>query len=142
MDRCNFKKAILKNCDFSRANVHLSDFTEAVTTGSDFTGCYGRGSLWLNATANATHFKRVSFKNALFINTDLTSSDVVGAELLGAKFDGAITTGLRNVDLAIFYWWLSPYGGPPSYQMRPGWKKLEGSFLGGVSIQENAARKG
>ena len=127
----------MRKCDFSRANLHMADFSGADLSGSDMSMSYGKAASFRNATMWVVAMRRVMFKNAFFLGTDLTGSDFVGADLLGARFDEAITEGVRNLDRAVFYWYLSPYGGKPSYDPRPGWQRLDRSILGGISIQEN-----
>ena len=77
-------------------------------------------------------------KNAKFFDADLTGADVARAEMLGARFDGAIVTGLRNVDRAIFIWFISPLGGKPCYDPFPGAIVLTESLTGEKSYQENS----
>lgn len=140
LTRANFTKTNMKKCDFSRANLHLADFTDADISGSDMTMSYGKATVFLRTRMWACGLRRVTYKNALFIHTDLRKSDFVGADLLGSRFNGANLQGVRNLDKAIFYWYLSPYGGPPAYEPRQGWIKLDQSVLGGMSFQENAAK--
>jgi hypothetical protein len=85
--------------------------------------------------------RRVTAKNVLFIRTDLTGSDFFQAELLGAKFYKPKLTMTRNLTKANFYWWMSPTGGPPSYDPLPGWVKMTESALGDITRRENAHRK-
>jgi hypothetical protein len=48
-------------------------------------------------------------------------------------------TGVRNVDRAIFRWFLNPsLWGKPTYDAYPGAMVLTESALGNISLQENA----
>ena len=138
--KTNFTKANVVKGDFSRANLHLADFTDADATGCDFTMAYMKSTLFLRSKVRSSHFRRVYAKNALFINADCRRCDFVGAELLGARFNGSKVWGVRNLEFATFKWWLSPFGGPPSYTERPGWEPLDSSVLGGISLRENSGR--
>jgi len=97
-----------------------------------------KGANFHNAICNSTIFRNVIAKNALFINTDLRKSDFFHAELLGARFNGALLDRVRNMHTAQFEWWLSPWGGPQSYEPRPGWLRIDRSMMGNISLQENA----
>ena len=77
-------------------------------------------------------------KNALFLNADMRGTDFVNAFLVGARLEGANLDGCRNMDRAIFRLWINPAGGRPSYDPVEGWIEQTSSFLGGLSLQENA----
>ncbi len=81
-------------------------------------------------------------KNALFFGADMRGMDFVNAFLLGARFDGAKLDGVRNAHRAIYEYWLDPNSpGKPSYDPVEGWYRYTESMLGGVSVQDNAARR-
>ena len=145
---CNFRGADLSGsdlrgalficADLSRAVLQGCDATGADFSGADLTGAYCRGLNLTDAQCWHTCFKGALCKNVKFYRTDLTGADIARAEMLGARFDGAITTGLRNIDRAIFRWFLAPTGGKPSYDPFPGAVVLTGSITGSESFQENA----
>ena len=139
LSHIDLRGATLIKCDFSRANLHGADLSGADLSGSDLSMSYGKAALMVGARVWRCAFRQAIWKNAFFIDTDLSGSDFVGAQLMGARFNGANLSHVRNLDRAIFYWWLNPHGGPPSYDPRPGWNKLDSSILGGISIQENAS---
>jgi uncharacterized protein YjbI with pentapeptide repeats len=145
---CNFRGADLSGsdlrgalficADLSRAVLQNCDATGADFSGADLTGAYLRGLDLTDAQCWHTCFKGALCKMVKFHRTDLTGADIARAEMLGARFDGAITDGLRNIDRAIFRWFLSPLGGKPSYDPFPGAVVLTGSITGAESFQENA----
>ena len=146
---CNFRGADLSgsdlrdslfvNCDFSRACLHKCDARGADFSGADFDGAYLKAADFSGATLWHTLFKRSCCKNVKFHDADLTGADLCGAEMLGARFDRAKTTGVKNIDMAIFRWFLAPtVGGKPSYEPFPGALVITESLLGDESWQENA----
>jgi len=135
-----FIGADLRKADFSRANLHLADFTDADLSGADMSMSYAKAALFLRTRMWNTIIRHAIWKNALIIDADMTGADVVCTLLMGARFDGTKLTDLRNADRAIYGWWMSPWGGPPSYDPIPGWQWLDESIPGGMSFQENAAR--
>lgn len=124
--------------DLSRACLHKCNAEGADFSGADMTGSYLKAVNFTKATMWHTCLKGVVAKNAIFTNTDLTGADFARAEMLGARFDGAIVTGVRNVDRAIFRWFISPFGGRPCYGPFPGATVLTESVMGDESYQENA----
>jgi uncharacterized protein YjbI with pentapeptide repeats len=75
----------------------------------------------------------------VFFEASMVGADLCRAECLGARFDGADVTGVRNVDRAIFRWFLNPsLWGKPTYDAYPGAMVLTESALGNISLQENA----
>ena len=138
---CDLRDATLISVDLSRANLFRTDFSGADVSGSDFSMAYMKGTKLHNTIAQSVLFRMIMAKNALFIGTDLRKSDFFNAELLGARFNGALLHRVRNMHTATFKWWLSPWGGPQSYEPRPGWLPIDKSILGNISIQENAARE-
>lgn len=124
--------------DLSRAVLQGCDATGADFSGADLTGAYLRGLDLTDAICWHTCFKGALCKNVKFFGTDLTGADICRAEMLGARFDNAITTGLRNIDRAIFRWFVPPLGGKPCYEPFPGAVVLSGSLTGEQSYQENA----
>lgn len=134
----DLRGAVFVCADLSRACLQGCDATGADFSGADLTGAYLRGLNLTDAQCWHTCFKGALAKNVKFTRTDLTGADVCRAELLGARFDDAITTGLRNVDRAIFRWFLSPLGGKPSYDPFPDAVVLSSSVTGDESFQENA----
>jgi uncharacterized protein YjbI with pentapeptide repeats len=137
----NLRGAKLIQADLSRACLHMADLTGADLSSADLTGAYLKAANFTDARIWFASLRRVTAKNCLFINTDLTGSDFFQAELLGARFNGAILTMVRNMTKANFYWYMSPRGGPPSYDPIPGWWKMDSSILGDITLRENAHRK-
>jgi len=135
---CDLSNATIIGADFSRACLYHTNFTDADVSGSDFSMSYMKSTKFLRATAWSCLFKNIIAKNALFIDTDLRKSDFFHAELLGARFNGAKLQRVRNLHTAQFEWWMNPWGGPQSYEPRPGWMKLSESMMGGISLQENS----
>lgn len=145
---CNFRGADLSGsdlrgalficADLSRAVLQGCDATGADFSGADLTGAYCRGLNLTDAQMWHTCLKGAVCKQVKFFGTDLTGADICRAEMLGARFDGAITAGLRNIDRAIFRWFVPPMGGKPSYDPFPGAVVLSGSITGDASFQENA----
>ncbi len=139
---CKFVKA-----DLSRSNLHMANCAGADFSSADMTMMYAKATIFNYARMWGAALKRGTYKNTFFLGTDMSYSDWVGSEFLGARFGvegkpeyDAIVTGVRNWDRAVFFWWLSPFGGKPSYDPKPGWTKLDRSILGGVTIQENIGR--
>lgn len=124
--------------DLSRACLHNCDAEGADFSGADMTGSYCKGVTFNNALLWHTVLKGAVCKNATFFQADMTGADIARAEMLGARFDDAITDGLRNIDQAIFRWFMSPLGGRPCYEPFPGATVLTESLLGNLSFQENA----
>lgn len=137
---CDLRDATIISADFSRANLYHTNFAGADLTGSDFTMSYGKGTNFHKAVAHCCIFRNVIYKNALFIDTDLRKSDFFHAMLLGTRFNGAVLDRVRNMRTANFEWWLSPWGGPQSYDPRPGWLKIDSSMMGNISLQENTTK--
>lgn len=136
--KTNFTGCDLRKADFSGAVLRLADFTDADLSGADMTMSYAKAALFLRARMWNTIVRHAVWKNALIIDADCTGMDVVGTLLMGARFDNTKTLDMRNTDRAIYQWWMSPWGGPPSYDPIPGWVKLDESLMGGMSYQENA----
>lgn len=136
---CDLRDATIIQADFSRACLYKTNFAGADLSGSDLSMSYGKGTNFHKAVAHSCQFRNVVYKNALFIDTDLRKSDFFHAELLGSRFNGALLDRVRNMHTAQFEWWLSPWGGPQSYDPRPGWLKIDSSLMGNISLQENAA---
>ena len=134
----NFSGCDLRKADFSSANLKLANFTDADLSGADMSMSYAKAALFLRARMWNTIVRHAIWKNALIIDADCTGMDVVGSLLMGARWDGTRTLDMRNTDRAIYQWWMSPWGGPPSYDPIPGWTKLDESIMGGISYQENA----
>ena len=127
--------------DLSRACLHMADLTGADLSGADLTGAYLKAANFTDARMWFVSLRRVTAKNCFFIKTDLTGSDFFQAELLGARFNGAILTQVRNMTKANYYWYMSPKGGPPSYDPLPGRYRMDTSALGDITIRENAHRR-
>ena len=127
--------------DFSGAKLLRADLEGANLVAADFTGAYLRAANFSYAKMWTTMLRRVSAKNAIFFQADMTYVDFNGGEFLGSRFNGAILDGARNVDRAIFYWWLPSDKGKPVYEARPGYVRRERSAMGGISLPENAGRK-
>ncbi len=106
--------------------------------GADCTGAYCKGVSFNHAVLWHTCFKGAILKNATFFEADMVGADLARAECLGARFDGANVEGVKNVDRAIFRWYLHPLGGKPCYDPFPGATVLTESILGTVSLQENS----
>lgn len=134
----DLRGALFIGADLSRACLQGCDAAGADFSGADLTGAYLRGLNLTEAVCWHTCFKGALCKQVKFHGADLTGADIARAEMLGARFDGAIVTGLRNVDRAIFRWFLSPLGGKPSYDPFPGAVVLTGSLTGDESFRENA----
>ena len=145
---CNFRGADLShsslrgslfvNADLSRACLHGCDATGADFSGADLTAAYCKAVDFGEARLWHTVLKRACCKNAKFFKADLTGADICGAEMLGALFDGARADGLRNIDRAIFRWFMPPGGGKPGYEPFPGALVLTESVIADWSWQENA----
>jgi len=134
---CDLRDATILGADFSRTCLYHTDLSGADVSGSDFSMSYGKAVKFYKTIAHACIFKNVIYKNALFIDTDLRKSDFFHAELLGSRFNGALFDRVRNMHTAQFEWWMSPWGGPQSYEPRPGWLKIDESLMGSISLQEN-----
>lgn len=138
----NLSGAVLVKADLSRACVYQTKFEGANLSTADLTGAYGRAMNVRGARCWATYFRYGQFKNAIFADADLTGADFVNSLLLGARFDNAILKNVRNMDRAIFTWWIDPSNaGRISFDPIPGWKRLDESVLGGISVQENSVRE-
>lgn len=124
--------------DLSRACLHNCNLEGADLSGADLTGAYCKGVKFDNAIMWHTVLKGSICKNATFFGADMVGADLARAEMLGARFDNARTEGVRNVDRAIFRWFMSPLGGKPTYDPYPGAYVLTESALGNISLQENA----
>jgi uncharacterized protein YjbI with pentapeptide repeats len=146
---CNFRAADLSGsdlsgasfvmADFSRANLHNCNVEGANFSGADMTASYQKGATYTKTILWHTVFKRACLKNVMFFECELVGADFLGAECLGARFDGSDVTGMRNVDRAIFRWFLNPtLWGKPVYNPYPGARPLIESALGKISFQENA----
>jgi uncharacterized protein YjbI with pentapeptide repeats len=126
-------------CDLSRACLHNCKAEGADFSGADLTGAYCKGVAFTKAILWHTCFKGAILKNATFFDAEMVGADLCRAECLGARFDGADVTGVRNVDRAIFRWFLNPeLSGKPTYDAYPGATLLSESALGTISLQENA----
>jgi uncharacterized protein YjbI with pentapeptide repeats len=134
----DLRGAIFVSADLSRACLHRCNCEGADFSGADLTGSYLKGANFTRATLWHTVFKGAICKNTKFHEADMTGADIARAEMLGARFDGATVTGLRNINLAIFRWFLSPFGGKPSYEPFPEAIVLTESLLGDKSLQENS----
>lgn len=145
---CNFRGADLSGsdltgalficADLSRACLQGCDATGADFSGADLTGAYLRAVKFHQAQLWHTCLKGAICKQAEFFGADLTGADIARAEMLGARFDGVTADGLRNIDRAIFRWFLPPQGGKPVYDPFPGAVVLTSSLTGNESFQENA----
>lgn len=124
--------------DLSRADLRGCDATGADFAGADLTNSYLRALDLTDANCWHASFKGALCKQVKFFRTDLTGADFCRAELLGARFDGAVTAGIKNLDRAIFRWFLSPFGGKPVYDPFPGAIVLEESITQRDSFRENA----
>lgn len=141
LSHADLRGAKLIQADLSRACLHMADLTGADLSGADLTGAYLKAANFTDATIWFASLRRVTAKNCLFIGTDLTGADFFQAELMGARFNGADMTMVRNFTKANFAWYMSPKGGPPSYDPLPGWYKMDASALGDISLRENAHRR-
>jgi len=137
----NFTGCKLVKADLSGAVLRLANFTDADLSGADMTLSYAKAALFLRTRMWNTIIRHAIWKNALVIDADMTGADILCTLLMGARFDGTKFLDIRNADRAIYHWWMSPWGGPPSYDPIPGWFKLDESIHGGQSYQENAARQ-
>jgi uncharacterized protein YjbI with pentapeptide repeats len=137
----NFTGADLRKADLSGAVLRLANFTDADLSGADMSMSYAKAALFLRTRMWNTIVRHGIWKNALIIDADCTGMDVVGSLLMGARWDGTKTLDMRNTDKAFYQWWMSPWGGPPSYDPIPGWTLLDESVAGGMSFRENAARE-
>ena len=139
--KTNFTGCTMVKTDLSGAILRLADFTDADLSGADMTLTYAKAALFRNTRMWNTIIRHAVWKNALVIDADMTGADILCTLLMGARFDGTKLLDVRNADRAIYHWWMSPWGGPPSYDPIPGWTKLNESIPGGQSFQENAARQ-
>ena len=134
----DLRGAVLVCADLSRAVMQKCNLEGADLSGADMTNSYLRAANFTNAKMWHTCLKGVIAKNTVFHGADMTGADICRAEMLGARFDGAITDGLRNVDRAIFRWFLPPLGGKPTYDPFPGAVVLTESITRSASFQENS----
>lgn len=134
----DLRGALFVCADLSRACLAKCNLEGADLSGADMTGSYLRGANFTNAKMWHTCLKGVIAKNAVFHGADMTGADIARAEMLGARFNDAITDGLRNIDRAIFRWFLPPMGGKPCYDPFPGATVLTESITGSESYQENS----
>ena len=134
LDGCDFR-----GCDLSRACLHLCSAKGCDFSGADMTNCYCKAVNFTGSTLWHTCFKGALLKEVRFFNCTMVGADLARAECLGARFDGSNTEGVRNIDKAIFRWFLNPvFFGKPVYDPYPGAIVLTQSALGDISIQENA----
>jgi len=134
----DLRRALFICADLSRACLHNCNAEGADFSGADMTGSYLKAVDFTRAKMWHTCLKGAIAKNAKFFEADLTGADIARAEMLGARFDGALLSGLRNVDKAIFRWFINPLGGKPCYDPFPGAFVITESLLGRVSYQENS----
>jgi uncharacterized protein YjbI with pentapeptide repeats len=134
----DLRGAQLVSADLSRACLLRCNLEGANLCGADMSNCYCKGANFSTAKMWHTVLKGAICKNARFFETDMVGADIARADMLGARFDGAITEGMRNVDRAIFRWFMPPGGGKPIYDPYPGALVLTESLLGSWSWQENA----
>lgn len=134
----NLSGAQLVNADMSRACLHNVNFEGADLSGADLTGSYCKGASFNKATLWHVVFKGAILKNATFYDADCVGMDICRAECLGARWDRARTDGMRNIDKAVFRWFMSPLGGKPTYDPYPEAIVLTESLLGNWSFQENS----
>jgi len=139
--KADLRYATLINCDLSRACLHLANFEGADISASDLSMSYGKSTNFSRAIMQGCSIRQAIHKNCFYIGTDLTNSDFNGSMLLGSRFDYAKLTDVRNAHNAYYSWWMSPWGGPPSYEPIPGWTKIDFSVMGGFTVRENAARE-
>ena len=137
----NLRGCKLTRAALSRACLLRTALREIEAVGADFSMSYMKGTNFADANIRNAVFKRVCAKNAIFFRTDMRYVDMLCGEFLGARFNDAITYGVRNVDRAIFFWWMPRGGGAPSYEARPGLHRLTHSVLHNISFQENAGRQ-
>jgi hypothetical protein len=130
--------AIFVSADLSRACLQGAHCGGADFSAADLTNSYLRGVNFTLAVMTHCVLKGAICKNANFESADLTGADIARAEMLGARFDAANVDSLRNIDWAIFRWFLSPEGGKPSYHPFPGAVALSYSLTGKDTYQENA----
>ena len=142
LEGANLRGAKFIKADLSRASLHMADCTGADFRGADMSMAYMKATLFKNADMRLSTIRCAIAKNALFIDADLRGMDFVNAFLLGARFDGSRLEGIRNADRAIFEYWLNPdTPGKPVYDYVEGWHRFTESMMGGVSVQDNAARR-
>lgn len=134
----DLRGAILISADLSRACLHRCNCEGADFSGADMTGSYLKGVNFNQARMWHTCLKGVLCKNSTFYDADMVGADLARAEMLGSRFDGANVTGVRNVDRAIFRWFMSPLGGKPVYDPFPGAVVLTESSIGEHTFQENS----
>lgn len=145
----NFRSAKIEGCDLTGAKFVMCDFSAAtfrhcIIDDADFSGADMTNAILSRNTFNRclfwhTAFKGTLLKNAMFFDCELVGADLCRAECLGARFDGSDVTGVKNVDRAIFRWFLNPtLNGKPTYDPYPGAQPLTESALGTISLQENA----
>ena len=135
---CDCRGAVFVSADLSRACLQGAHCGGADFSGADLTNSYLRGVNFKLAVMTHAVLKGAICKNANFESADLTGADIARAEMLGARFDCANVEGLRNIDRAIFRWFINPEGGKPTYDPFPGALVLTNSLTGKTSYQENS----
>lgn len=144
LSNCDLRGAKFIKADLSRACLYNANCREADFSGADMTMSYLRAADFSYARMWFVALRRVTAKSAFFLGTDMTGSDFVDGFFLGSRFGppNAILDMARNLEHARFSWWLPESGdGKPSYVPKEGYYEANQSFLGGVSLQENAARR-
>jgi uncharacterized protein YjbI with pentapeptide repeats len=145
----NFRSAKLVGCDLSGAKFTMCDFSlatfkDCIIEDADFSGADMTNASLSRHTFTRTTFWHTVFKGALLKNTtffecQMQGADLCRAECLGTRFDGSNVAGMRNVDRAIFRWFMNPQlSGKPVYDPYPGAMVLTEGALGPHSFQENS----
>jgi uncharacterized protein YjbI with pentapeptide repeats len=132
----NFTRA-----DLSRANLHMANCRKTSFAGADLTMSYARGTLFFECNMSYSMLRRVTWKNCFVLNCNLEGADVAQAFLVGTRFNGSITTDMKNVDRAVFVWYLRVGGGPPKYEPDFQYRPYTTSVTGSLTFQENSARR-
>src|SRR3990167_4492186 len=138
----NLRGARFIRADLSRACLLRADCEGADFSAADMSMSYLRACNFSKARFWNTKLRRVTAKNAIFFDADLTRANVFQSDFLGCRWNGAILDGITNADWAVFFWYM-PEGwkGMVRYRPGPGLNRLDDSYFGGYTLQENAARQ-
>ena len=139
LSEANLRGAILIKTDLSRACLYRADFEGAICDAADFSMAYGKAVSFKDARMRHCSFRQAQFKDSFFWGTNLWGSDFRNFFGLGTVFDGADLTNVRNMHLALFFWYRKIDGDVgPVYEPREGFVRFNKSTIPGYSFQENA----
>jgi uncharacterized protein YjbI with pentapeptide repeats len=141
----NLRGAIFAKADLSRACLYQCDCEGADFTAADMSMSYARGVNFSKCKFWNTTMRRMTAKNSYFYDADLADANVLHADFLGSFWNGAKLDGIRNVGMMpspIFFWYMpDSYTGGVKYFPAEGYHRMNRSYMGGTSVQENAAAR-